>query len=124
MPSLEYDGLMSAIESDNRRTPRHHNISRVRVLMEAREGDPPTLLHASSRDLSLSGVLVRSESEILIFFGTRCTVEFLYSAGRIMPVMVPATVRWVSPAATPSPYYDIGIEFATALKLLVPPSEV
>ncbi len=122
MPSLEYDGLMSATESDNRRTPRHDHISRVRVLMEAREGDRPTLLHASSRNLSLSGVLVRSESEILI--GTRCTVEFLYSAGRVMPVTVPATVRWVSPAPTPSPYYDIGIEFATALKLLVPPREL
>ena len=122
MPPLEYDGLMSATESDNRRTPRHHHISHVRVLMEAREGDRPTLLHASSRDLSLSGALVRCESEILI--GTRCTIEFLYAAGRIMPVTVPATVRWVSPAPTPSPHYDIGIEFATALELLVPPSEL
>ncbi len=122
MPSLEYDVFMSATESDKRRTPRHHHISHVRVLMEAREGDRPTLLHASSRDLSLSGALVRCESEILI--GTRCTVEFLHSAGCIKPTTVPATVRWVAPAPTPSPYYDIGIEFATALKLLVPPSEL
>ncbi len=113
---------MSATESDDRRTPRHHHFSQIRVSMEAREGNRPTLLHASSRDLSLSGVLVRSENEIPL--GTRCTVEFLYSAGRIMPVTVPATVRWVSPAPTPSPHYDIGMEFATALKPLVPPSEL
>jgi len=122
MPSSEYDGLMSATESDNRRAPRHHHFSHVRVSMVAREGDRPTLLYASSRDLSLSGALVRCENEIPI--GTRCTVEFLYSASRIKPATVPATVRWVSPASTPSPHYDIGIEFVTPLKLLVLPREL
>ena len=113
---------MSAIESDKRRTPRHHHFSQVRVSIDAREEGRPTLLHGSSRDLSLFGVLVRCEAEIPV--GMRCTVEFLYSAGSIEPATVPATVRWASQAPTPSPHYDIGIEFATGLEHLVPPSEL